>query len=366
MSKINGCIYGVLLVSLAPMVPSSIPFFEEKAPASLADNLHLTRSKNPVDKGWLANLTGLPDSEQVFNTQKFVNQIMQDKDQSCTMVDSRLKRLVFEHFLIYQQMANAQHIYFDAQIAYRWAHLLAMILKESSGDSSDITDMKGQSISTNGPLTNLKQWNTISDLTALSHIPLNTQTNFGLTQTSPDRLLDAFRLAKDDLSDTAFLEGREGAATPGKITLNTKIAIRRLIWFYQDMAQGRITEADDRIPEQDINKPEYAARYQAGLKKAILYCGTSYMFSEGYIHNGVDQTQKLVNAMGSIAYCRLGNSQAGYAVNVLEEQCYAKWVTLCPALNIDIASLTPMSYFATRNTKPVCQTIFNKLLLPAP
>ncbi len=197
-------------------------------------------------------------------------------------------------------------------------------------------------------------------------IQLNYQTNFGLTQTSSDRLFDAFHLSKNQKYDTVFLEGGKGAETPRKLNLNTAIAIRRLIWFYQDFAQGRISESEERIRQKDINKPEFAARYHNGLDMAILYCGTDFMFRGKSLESGEEKTSKLQHAMASIAYCRLGNKQTGYGKNEVDEKCFAEWVTLCPALNVDIATLTPLSYFATQAQLPVCKGTFQRLMNEKP
>lgn len=364
MKKIKHYLSIVVLVSLIPLMTSAAPYVsvispvEDISPPSLADHLHLSHSKDPVDGGWLANLTGLPNEDQILRMQPLLDAVMKDEDPQCKAFDGRLKKMVFQHFLIYQQMANAQQICLDSKTAHQWAHILAMIIKESYGDSTNITAMSGRQSSTHEPLTNLPRWYAIADLTPHNRIPLNYQTNFGLTQMSADRLTSAFRLAKDQTYDSAFLEGREGAATPRKIPLNTAIAVRRLIWFYQDVSQGRIMESDGRIHQQDINNPAFSARYQAGLNLALLYCGTPHMFQEG----AEKDTSKLKEAISTIAYCKLGNPHAGYGRNEVDEQCFAKWVTLCPALNIDIANLTPLSYFVTRNTSPVCEKTFNQLI----
>lgn len=347
----------VMFVFLMPSMVFSNPYFDENAPPSFADHIILLRSADAVDHGWLATLTGLPDKDQVDRlTQHMIDIMSEETDPRCTSINVHLRKMIFQHFVIYQHMVNAQHVYLDEWNAHQWAHVLAIILKESSGDSTNVTDMSGDTLATNRSKTNLQQWRRILDLAGQSRIQLNDQTNFGLTQTSADRLLDAFRLAKDQRYDTAFLEGTKG------VVLNTAIAIRRLIWFYQDFAQGRIFESDTRIHQQDIHLPQFYARYQAGLKMALLYCGTDFMF------RGEDgeKTSKLVKAMASIAYCRLGNKQAGYGVNTIDEICFAEWVTLCPALNIDIATLTPMRYYATRDQMPVCEETFKKLVNKKP
>lgn len=354
----------IKIVVIFTLLVFSSASFEENARPSMADHLHLSRSKDPVDGGWLPNLTGLPDQATIDALTSQISDIMsKEEEDRCTAIDPRLRMLVFQHFVIHQHMANIQDIHFDEKIAHQWAHVLAMILKESSGDSTNITDMSGRSISTNKPQTDLDHWKKILSLSVQDRIKLNYQTNFGLSQTSSDRLFNAFHLAQDQNFNTEFLEGVDGASTPRKIDLNTAIAIRRLIWFYQDFAQGRILQSDTRIHQRDIAKPEFNNRYKNGLRMALLYCGTRFMFK--HKHNSVEYehaSPQLENAMATIAYCKLGNAQSGYGKNVIDEKCFAEWVTLCPALNVDIAILTPLSYFQTRGEKPVCKNTFKRLL----
>lgn len=353
-----------IILALAVVLFSSVAFVspsgEEKAPHSLADLIHM--HKDPVDGGWLPDLTGLPNQEQIELLTKHVAEVMKEEtDSQCTSISSHLRMTVFQHFVIHQQMANAQNVYFDKQRAYKAAHILAMILEESSGDSTNVTGMNGRSISTFMPQTNLQHWKQLFSSALGDHISLNDQTNYGLTQTSADRLIDVFHLAQTQHYYTGYLEGKEGASTPKKIELNTAIAIRRLIWFYQDFAQGRISQSDKRIHPQDITLPQFYSRYKAGLKMALLYCGTALMF-----HHEQNSEENLENAMASIAYCKLGNAQSGYGRDEIDDRCYAKWVTLCPGLNIDISHLTPLSYFATRGAQPVCEKTFERLIIKKP
>jgi len=355
------------ILVLASSIANAANYFDETSPSSFADHIPMLHIENDVDHGWLASLSGLPNPDQVKTLIDRVLQIIkEEKNDQCNSVNVHLRMLIFQHFAIYQHMVNAQNVYFDEKIAHQWAHVLAMILKESSGDSTNITDMDGDTIATNRSNAELTHWREILNLTAQGPIRLNYQTNFGLTQTSADRLFDAFRLAKSQQYDTAYLEGKEGKLTPDIIKLNTAIAIRRLIWFYQDFAQGRVSESESRIPEHLISTPEFSERYDKGLNLALLYCGTRYMFRDKSIDGSGIEMDKLRNAMKSIAYCKLGNSQSGYGINEMDEKCFAQWVTLCPALNIDIATLTPLSYFATRNTPPVCEETFKQLINKKP
>jgi hypothetical protein len=359
-------IKALIFFLFAPFSVFAASYFELQAPPSFADHIKLIHAKDHVDKGWLPELTGLPDQDQIaMLTQALIDLLekYQDPDPRCKSINLHLKMLMFQHFLIYQHLVNAQGIYLDDKIANQWAHIMAMILKESSGDSTSITDMSGKTITTNRARTNIYQWRKMFTLMQTKGVQMNYQTNFGLTQLSADRLSDAFNIAKALLHNRAFLEGKEGADTPGKIELNTAIAIRRLIWFYQDFAQGRTSESEDRIPEQDINKPAYQARYFKGLELALVYCGTRFMFRKDCLKDCEERNARLKQAMASIAYCKLGNSQQGYGVSEMDETCFARWVTLCPALNIDIAILTPLAYFATRNVLPVCEKTFKRLLI---
>lgn len=357
-----------LFIVLFPLAVSAAPIFDEIVNTfSLAHHIHLFKKKDPVDGGWLPDLTGLPTQAEVELLTKHVLDVMNlDKDKSCTAMNASLRQFVFQHFLIYQQLANSQGTYFDDQTAHQWAHILAMVDKESGGDSTNITDMSGHSITTNQPNTDLLHWRQILNLTQQNRIQFNYQTNFGLTQTSADRLFTAFTLAQNQKYNKSFLEGKEGALTPVKQDLNTVIAIRRLIWFYQDFAQGRIAQSDRRIHQQDIGNPEFFGRYQAGLKMALLYCGTRFMFRNKHEGSSDKSELDLESAMATIAYCKFGNAQSGYGKNEFDEKCFAEWVTLCPALNVDIATLTPLSYFATRNVSPVCENTFKQLLTKKP
>lgn len=352
----------VKLVAICALMALTSPSFEENAPLSITEHIQSHHSKDPIDGGWLPNLTGLPDKKTIDVYSEHIKDVMgQEEEKKCTAINSHLRMMVFQHFVIHQAMANSQNIYFDKKIAHQWAHVLGMILKESSGDSANITDMKGRSISTYSTLTDLKHWQKIFNLTLKNQVKLDTQTNFGLSQTSSDRLFNAFHLAKNQYFDTEFLEGKKGAQTPKKVTLNTAIAIRRLIWFYQDFAQGRISQEDGRIHEKDITKPEYSDRYKAGVKMALLYCGTKFMFKHPHKNYSI-----LEDTLAKISYCKLGNARTGYGKNEFDEKCFAEWVTLCPSLNVDIAVLTPLSYFETRGEPPVCEKTFERLLNPKP
>ncbi|ARB93053.1 hypothetical protein [Legionella longbeachae] len=353
-------IYLSLLITLAS------PIYGKDASQPVVGNYELLGVKELVDSGWLPDITGLPNEEQVESLTRHVADVMaEEQDKKCNAIDYNLRMVVFQNFVIYQHMANAQHHYFKEKMILKYAHVLAMILKESSGDPTNVTDMSGLSISTSKPVTNLQRWKKLLKLTREKGIKFNYQTNFGLTQLSADRLFVAFKLAYRG-HNRDFLEGKYGYIPPEREVINSSIAIRRLIWLYQDFAQGRLSQEDERIHQEDIYKSELNARYQAGLKMALLYCGTQFLFQVDNQYIWVNETSTFEKAMASIAYCKLGNAQSGYGRYEIDEQCFAKWVTLCPALNINIALLTPLSYFQTRGDKPLCINTFKRLLNKEP
>jgi hypothetical protein len=354
-------------VGVCLLMTFAYPIFGEDALQPVASQSSSLEAKALEDSGWLPDIVGLPDAEEVENLTRHVIDVMaEEQDKECNAIDYNLRLVVFQNFAIYQRMANTQNFYFKDKLILKYAHVLAMILKESSGDPTNVTDMSGRSISTSKPNTNLQRWTDLLKSTMQRGIKFNYQTNFGLTQLSVDRLFVAFKLAHGADHGRDFLEGKYGDATPGRVTLDTAIAIRRLIWFYQDFAQGRLTQEDRPIPQEDIYKPGFNERYQTGLKLALLYCGTRFLYDvdKQYIWTNDDSTYE--NAIASIAYCKLGNSQTGYGKYEIDEQCFAEWVTLCPALNMNIALLTPLSYFQTRGNKPVCIDTFKRLVNSEP
>lgn len=348
---------------LAFLMTLACPIFGEVAQQPVGAQSHVSVAKELMDSGWLPDIVGLPDEQQVESlTQHVIDVMSEENDKECNAIDYNLRLVVFQNFVIYQHMSNAQQHYFKETLALKYAHVLAMILKESSGDPTNVTDMTGRSLSISKPSTYLQRWSGLLEFAMQRGIKFNSQTNFGLTQISVDRLFVAFKLAHGADHSKDFLEGKYGDDTPETVVLDTAIAIRRLIWFYQDIAQGRLTQDDDPILEEDVDKSEFNERYQAGLKMALLYCGTKFLFQRDKQNLWINDNPTLEKAMASIAYCKLGNSRTGYGKGGIDEQCFAEWVTLCPALNMNIALLTPLNYFQTRGAKPVCFDTFKRLL----
>lgn len=348
----------MIKLAFTAMVLSSfiVPTVFSASQHEVADHIASPKEKEPKDKGWLADLSHLPSREEIEKLSKHIDEVMQhEKHESCTSINPRLRKMIFLHFAIYQYMVNKRDIYLEEKDVYHWAHVFGMLLKESSGDTTNVTSMTGRSYSSYEAKSDLERWGKITELSKNEKIPLNYQTNFGLTQLSVDRLYVAFKFAQNP----TYLKGRK------KTDLNTATAIRKLIWFYQDFAQGRLKQADDRIHQHEQGNPEYSSRLSFGVSTALQLCGTNYMFYEGY-HEKEKGASDLTQAMTSIAYCKLGNSQKGYGANEMDAKCFAAWVTLCPTLNFDIAMLTPLKYFSTRNASPVCEETFKALLIKKP
>jgi len=344
------------VISFAALMVFAFPNYADNNSASMSHR-YSSKSNDNANKAWLPDLSVVPDKEQVeqFNKQ-IATFISEEKDRRCRKIDPQIRKMVFRHFLMNQYMANGQNIYFDEKIAHKWAQVLAMILKESSGDTTNITDMKGHSVTTYSAHTNLKNWNSLFNNAVQGRVKFNYQTNFGLTQLSADRLYVALNLAKNPGLDTQFLEGTKN------VDLNTAIAIRRLIWFYQYFSQGRVSQSTDRLSQKEITSPEYSERYQTGLQLALLHCGTHFLFHKKHSTNEKKELSELENTMAAIAYCKLGTSKGGYGKDEFDEKCFAEWVTFCPALNVDIALLTPLRYFETRKAKLVCENTFKRML----
>lgn len=196
-----------VIISLLAAITHPL-FAEDTLPPLAIDKSELGKGKDAVDSGWLPDIIGLPNEEQVESLTRHVAEVMtEEEDTNCNAIDYNLRMLVFQNFVIYQHMANAQHHYFKEKMVLKYAHVLAMILKESSGDPTNVTDMNGRSISTSRLGTNLLRWSKLLKLTMQNGIKLNYQTNFGLTQLSADRLFVAFKLAQGGVITKIFLRG---------------------------------------------------------------------------------------------------------------------------------------------------------------
>lgn len=264
-------------------------------------------------------------------------------------VPAPLRAMVFRHYQNFQEMQNRQGVFFPEKAAVRASQLLGMVPKESAGDSTNVTDMTGKEVGTYQAQTTLDRWNT---LFKHDKIKYNKQTNWGLAQMSMDRLVVGFKV---DTKLDDFLPGDDTSATSAQ-------NVRRLLDFYQDFAQGRLEQHDRPITEKELADPKappaMKERARKGLQKALWHCGTRFLFKEG--QQGEAGAKALEQAMASIAYCDAGQAKPDLNSDA-QMKCFARWVTLCPALNLDIAILTPDSYFATRHAAPLCQATFRKL-----
>jgi hypothetical protein len=276
-----------------------------------------------------------------------------DEPDCKSKVDPALRAMVFKHYSNFQDMQLAQGQPLPPNAPDKCAHLLGMVMKESAGDSTDVTDMKSHEVGTYRAMSDLTRWNA---LFSHGNLTYDKQTNYGLAQQSMDRLL-----APSGVSGTI-------GNLVSKLTGSSGQGVAKLLSFYQSTAQGRVSENDNPIPQkdaQDPNAPQAVKdRARAGLKAAVWHCGSRFLFKEGYA--GADGEKQLEDAMASIAYCDIGAKNPN-PKNQDQAKCFARWVTLCPALNLDIAILTPDSYFATNKAPPLCGQTFKKLTkTPAP
>lgn len=302
----------------------------------------------------LADIEGLPEVPAELGTAAEVRAAPGGSDPTCKDIPAPLRAMAFRHFQNFQKMQNEQGLYFPPEAAFRAAKALGMVLKESSGDPAAVADMRGKSKTTYKPETTVANWRA---LFTHKHITYNKQTNFGLLQMSMDRLVVGFKIQSrhDD-----FLPGDDAATTSA---LNT----RRLLDFYQDFAQGRLEQGDSPIPQAALRDPKASPalkdRARRGAAKALYHCGTRFLYKEG--SQGEEGQKALEDAMMSIAYCDPGIDKPDISSRA-QLECFARWVTLCPALNLDIAINTPKEYFETRKAPPKCEATFRALIKKKP
>lgn len=303
----------------------------------------------------LPNITGMPQQPvgpAAPTVQTEIAAAPGNDEASCKKVDANLRAMAFRHFENFQEMQNVQGKYFSERAAQRASHLLGMVPKESAGETTNVTDMSGREFANYKSVSSLDRWNRMFS----QRLTYNKQTNYGLAQQSMDRLVACFKV-KSPLDD--FLGLPDDACSGADV--------RKALAVYQGFAQGRLKQGDRAIPSKDRRDPnaseDMKKRREAGLDAALWHCGTRFMFEEG--KQGEEGQKKLRQAMDSIADCDTG-SLAPNMASEEQAKCFAKWVTLCPALNVDIAMLSPDSYFQTRNAPPLCENTFAKLTKTRP
>jgi len=299
--------------------------------------------------GWIPDIRGLkPASFESLESE--LQSVPGEDGASCkASVSKNLRAVLFSHYRHVVHFLNQNGKKPDEDFAKKWAHLTGMILKESSGDSTNVTDMSSNEKSTFEALTSLSRWRSIHSFEGITY---NTQTNFGLAQLSSDRLRIPFSLGSWIQGAVDFLTGKKDEKTQEKA--------RKLVWLYQDFARGRWEQDQTWIRERDKDRPENQERLREGVRRALWHCGTRFLFKES--RGGPSGQKALEEAMKSISYCSIGSWTAGYGNSKSTRQCFEKWVTLCPNLNIDIALLAPLSYFETRAADAKCEKTYLSLL----
>lgn len=311
-------------------------------------------AEHPTD---FANISGIPQEPNETSAPTTADEVRAapgGDEAGCKALNPALRAMVFRHFLNFQEMYNAQGQYLPVdKTAEKASLLLGKVPKESSGDTASVTDMSGREYGTYTASTTLDRWRKMFDQ---KKIVYNKQTNYGLAQQSMDRLVTSFKISSkvDDFLRTGD-------------TTNSGQNVRRVLDIYQHFAQGRLIDKDRPITEKQLKDPNASAelkeRAKAGIDSALWHCGTRFLFKEGY--QGAEGEKALREAMQSIAYCDSGARRPDVK-NVNQMRCFAKWVTLCPALNLDIGLMNPDSYFATRHAAPLCKETFKKLIKKKP
>jgi hypothetical protein len=240
------------------------------------------------------------ETDQTTDSQDEVPQV-ENEDSNCKKVPASLRNLYYSHF---EKLAEGKDIQFRNDLAKRMAKLLGKTLKESSGNSASVTDMKmrGSSNSVRVFFTENSKYNVESSghlkislegrrtLLNQSGVTMDKQTNFGLLQMSADRL---YAQKNRDL--------------------------------YESFKEVILS----------------------GSSKGAAYCG-SYHVIRG--------TQSAIQAeLETAASCDEGyTSKSGIL-------CFGKMMTICPALNIQLGLNAPAAYFATRKAAPKCSAAFSFL-----
>jgi hypothetical protein len=319
-----------------------------EAPPSAPAEAAPTATEPPPD---FPDLSGIPVAPIVatLTTADEVRAAPGSDEPECkAKVDPALRAMVFRHYENFRDMLRSQGQALPDKAPDKASHLLGMVIKESAGDTTDVTDMSGREVGTFHAMSSVDRWNA---LFSHGNVVYDKQTNYGLAQQSMDRILAG---------------GAVGPAT-GKFFRggNSGQNVRKLLAVYQNFAQGQLTPKDKPIPEARARDPKASAdvqaRFREGLRQAVWHCGTRFLFKEGYA--GADGEKALEDAMATIAYCNPG-AKSPNPNDKDQARCFARWVTLCPALNIDIAVLSPDSYFQTRNTAPLCLKTFQALTKP--
>jgi hypothetical protein len=247
------------------------------------------------------------------------------EDASCVRrLPENLRNLFFEHFRYYVDHSTSE--VGEKEVA-RFAKVLGMAPRESSGATVAITDMRGT-----GGATSLRQFfkndnpgvaapksltSSLESLNKLFAITAETrkvngvlrsstlrwdeETNFGLLQMSANRLYIDFGGRQDDIA---------------------RDSIREMRTLY-------------------ASEPE----------EVIARCGTALMFN--------DSPVEIRGAFDELMTCEPGWKSKKSI------QCFGQWATLCPNYNVTLALVAPPAYFATRHAAPLCTKTFTRILKDA-
>jgi len=144
---------------------------------------------------------------------------------------------------------------------------------------------------------------------------------------------------------------KKGVASNLKTTLalrETLLGLEKVRWTHQTNF-GLLQMSPDRLNSE--NNRKIYARYKTIASQspmtAMDLCGTAFLYQ--------DAPNILRGEIEEAGLCKEGTkSKAG-------QLCFAKMVTICPALNFELALSAPAAYFATKNKTPRCASSYRSI-----
>lgn len=231
-------------------------------------------------------------------------QINAGKTECAKNVPAATRKLLFNY---YHSIANTNYTAAQTGID-KYTKMIGKIYKESSGNAVGYSDMNGsgsmdavRAFYKNGQKASIEMFD---QLRKNKNVVRNHQTNIGLLQISPDQL------------------------------------------FWRPQVRTLFNETIQRFNKNPTE----------GLKM----CGTKELFS--------NSEAELKNEFKKFQQCSVGRKTqivGTKTVPVLSDQefeCFDRWVSFCPSLNIAIGLKLPLKYFETRGAAPLCKDEINLVL----
>jgi hypothetical protein len=256
-----------------------------------------TFANGPVHQG--KGKSGEPKAPSVDSIQPIR---VESENNACREIPLSTRQLFYNHFQWHLSGVSAEK---RKILAHRFAKLIAKAEKESSGNPASVTDM-----GLRGSATSVR---------AFYNDPHNQRRG-----------------------SSGFL--RISLATREKLLNNPNVKITHQTNY------GLLQQSADRLTRRALNRDIYDFYKKLGIsdkRQAYQYCGTEFLYA--------GRQAELMSAIKEAASCKEG-------VKSREEiKCFGELVTICPALNIDLALIQPAAYFQTRNAAPRCLSVFYEL-----